>query len=382
MSFDPEKNFTDQPIFFKPMEYSIFGEKYRNSPEDVHWPVPDPDLETKPSESGRHCEAHHLATFFVGKLGGSGLYEEELLNGSPWTSVRYEKPYRFTEDSKWPRTQSHWRSGQIYALRQDRIAKPHIASFLLDSTEADDEHPLLRSELCLGTDIIAMHMRLSAFLDEKVFPALVFSVCARSVRILQFHFDGERLVVRKTPYLNFDEYNEDNVKAILRWGPNYPCGDTDVMPPAMAIKFQELQRDEKQQDETKKYANGNVPQHTPEASTKSELGGTPIDTDTKDVQATLMVDATASRNRTVLGSISGNVVTVPTSELIHQSKEALIQMLTAERAQQAKHIARLEAYETLLTEHSIPIDFVLLSKPASGEMLIRNTGKATPARHS
>ncbi|KAL9093510.1 MAG: hypothetical protein Q9165_003905 [Trypethelium subeluteriae] len=324
------------------MEYSTFNEKYQNS-YDVHWSDPDSELEINSCESGRHCEALHLARFFEGKLGVGSCLEGDLLYDSLWNPVRFEKPYRFTDDSGWPRArdQARWRSGRIYILRRDSVAKPHIASFLLDSTEADNECILLRSELCLGTDIIAMHMRSKAFLDEKVFP---------------FHFDGEQLVVRKTPFLNFDEYNEDNVKAILRWGPSYPCGDTDVMPPAMAIKFQELQSEEKQRDETKKHADCNVAHLASEASTKSELKGTPVSEDTEDVQVTGMAGVPAGGNRTVLGSISGNAVTVPTSELIHQSKESLIQMLTAEKAQQAKHMAQLEAYETLLTEHSIPID--------------------------
>ena len=39
------------------------------------------------------------------------------------------------------------------------------------------------------------------------------------------HFDGKQVVSRLTKYLDFEE-DVDNVKLLLRWMMNEPCGDT------------------------------------------------------------------------------------------------------------------------------------------------------------
>ena len=54
----------------------------------------------------------------------------------------------------------------------------------------------------------------------------MYSFSNRDARILQAHFDGSHLVIRTTPYINFEEENEENLKLYLRWMMSEPIGLT------------------------------------------------------------------------------------------------------------------------------------------------------------
>jgi len=52
----------------------------------------------------------------------------------------------------------------------------------------------------------------------------VYSFSGQKARVVQVYCDGKQIVVRLTNYLDFE--NVDNVKLLLRWMMNEPCGDT------------------------------------------------------------------------------------------------------------------------------------------------------------
>ena len=57
----------------------------------------------------------------------------------------------------------------------------------------------------------------------------MYSFSNRNARILQAHFDGSHLVIRISPYLNFEEENEEGLKLYLRWMMSEPIGRTNFV---------------------------------------------------------------------------------------------------------------------------------------------------------
>jgi hypothetical protein len=59
-------------------------------------------------------------------------------------------------------------------------------------------------------------------MDEKAF---IYSISGRQARIIQAHFDGHDLILRKTDYLDFETRNMENIKLYLRWMMNIPLSN-------------------------------------------------------------------------------------------------------------------------------------------------------------
>lgn len=66
----------------------------------------------------------------------------------------------------------------------------------------------------------------------------VYTFSGRRARIVQVHFNGTRLVVRPTKWMDFEEENTDNVRLMLRWMMGTPIGDTSFRSLKM---YQELE---------------------------------------------------------------------------------------------------------------------------------------------
>jgi hypothetical protein len=63
-------------------------------------------------------------------------------------------------------------------------------------------------------------------IDEKVF---IYSMSGgRQARIIQAHFDGHDLILRKTDYLDFETENMENIKLYLRWMMNIPLSNASA----------------------------------------------------------------------------------------------------------------------------------------------------------
>lgn len=54
----------------------------------------------------------------------------------------------------------------------------------------------------------------------------MYSFSGRQARVLQVHLD-KTIVVRATPYVDFNEEDVDNIKLYLRWMMNTPTGDVE-----------------------------------------------------------------------------------------------------------------------------------------------------------
>ncbi|MCJ1467785.1 hypothetical protein MMC07_006410 [Pseudocyphellaria aurata] len=114
--------------------------------------------------------------------------------------------------------------GVIEILRIPANYQSHLACVMIDGAAADDR--LRRSELICAVQYIMRGILLDKLDEFLVNPVFVYSFSDRDARIIQAHFDGSHLIVRTTPYLNFEEKNEENIKLFLRWMMCEPTGPT------------------------------------------------------------------------------------------------------------------------------------------------------------
>ncbi|KAF4637318.1 hypothetical protein G7Y89_g767 [Cudoniella acicularis] len=92
-----------------------------------------------------------------------------------------------------------------------------------------DVKRLLRSELLIVMGMIIDRMGLPFSQNHLVFPILMVSLIGTQGRIIQAHFDGNKLYVKHSRLHEFREYDKETVDLFLRWLMNEPIGDTAVV---------------------------------------------------------------------------------------------------------------------------------------------------------
>jgi hypothetical protein len=109
------------------------------------------------------------------------------------------------------------------------IQHPHEACFLSQGVE--NIGPLLQSEVLSIIGILVERMRPEWSEAHLIFPLLMFSMIGTQGRILQAHWDGDKLYVQYSQLYEFRDYNKDSMDLFLRWLMNKPIGDTAIITP-------------------------------------------------------------------------------------------------------------------------------------------------------
>ncbi|PYH95679.1 hypothetical protein BO71DRAFT_428784 [Aspergillus ellipticus CBS 707.79] len=92
-----------------------------------------------------------------------------------------------------------------------------------------DERPL-RSEVLLILSAISTRLALPQFEKHMVIPVMIISVMFRKARILQAHWNGQRLVIGISPLFELDKKEMDNYNIFTRYMAGNPTGDTKNIP--------------------------------------------------------------------------------------------------------------------------------------------------------
>ncbi|OCL14840.1 hypothetical protein AOQ84DRAFT_384437 [Glonium stellatum] len=220
------------PLLRKYMQYQEAHGNTRPWPSCGYW-------------DNRYYDAHDLANWFLNVLGG-GDRPHELLWSTEW-SRQYDntKYHRLLNESfpcgDWgtlailhalPRRMKlrDFQPGMPDEARYEEFQdsttqeKPHIACVVLDGNVCD--HRILRSEMIAALSLMRERMRIKANRHYYINPVFLYSFSHRKARVVQVHFDGVRLIVRPTEWMDFDEEGTDNIRLMLGWMMSTPIGDT------------------------------------------------------------------------------------------------------------------------------------------------------------
>ncbi|MCJ1464543.1 hypothetical protein MMC07_003156 [Pseudocyphellaria aurata] len=198
----------------KTIEKAFVDEEYEDEgpPE---WFPPDPVLY---DANYAACQMGNLMLKYLGFRG----FDWNMIASTKWDrtgestrTLPFIGAYPFAGPEEW---------GVLEILGIPARYQSHLACVLADGAAADDR--LRRSELKCVLQYILRGMLLDKYDEFLVYPVYVYSFSNRDARIIEAHFDGSHLVVRTTPYLNFEEENQENINLYLRWMLSEPVGAT------------------------------------------------------------------------------------------------------------------------------------------------------------
>jgi hypothetical protein len=109
------------------------------------------------------------------------------------------------------------------------IQHPHEVCLLNQGFE--NVGPLLKSEVLSIIGILLERMGPEWSKAHLIFPLLMVSMIGPQGRILQAHWDGDKLYVQYSQLYELRDYNKDNMDLFLRWLMNKPIGDTAIIAP-------------------------------------------------------------------------------------------------------------------------------------------------------
>lgn len=211
----------------------------RESEDDKpHWPSPVPYIDSY------FYEGLCVVSWFEEVLGG-GYFPGPMLSSTEWMQqIGSTRQHRFLCENfqgRYWRTEAilhalpqakRWRDPQPNAPEGEyqnttKPKKPHIASILVEDYIGDDR--IFRSEMIVALTRMREQMRIKENQNHFIFPVFVYTFSGRRARVVQVHFNGTRLVVRPTEWIDFEEENTDNIRLMLRWIVNTPIGDTSFL---------------------------------------------------------------------------------------------------------------------------------------------------------
>jgi len=108
---------------------------------------------------------------------------------------------------------------------------PHTMLTLVHAIDGDNDQ-LLRGELLVIVDVIRSRLKDPEMQEHNTTPILLFSFFGNhQARIIQAHFDGDRIAMLKSPLYGFstEEQLNANLSVFVRWMANEPVWDTKVI---------------------------------------------------------------------------------------------------------------------------------------------------------
>jgi hypothetical protein len=118
-----------------------------------------------------------------------------------------------------------WRLASIFDTPHNH--HPHLVCILHQGV--DIAGPLLRSEVLTIVGVILDRMRSEWSETHLIFPILMVSMIGTQGRILQAHYDGDKLYIQYSKLYEFKYFDKDNIDLFLRWMMNEPIGDTAIL---------------------------------------------------------------------------------------------------------------------------------------------------------
>jgi hypothetical protein len=89
--------------------------------------------------------------------------------------------------------------------------------------------PLLRTEVMTIAGVIWASMVTKEGSEaHRIFPVIMVSMIGTKGRILQAHYDGDKLYIEYSKLYEFKYYDKDNIDLFLRWMIAEPIGDTAI----------------------------------------------------------------------------------------------------------------------------------------------------------
>jgi len=120
-----------------------------------------------------------------------------------------------------------WRLASIFDTPHNH--RPHLLCVLHQG--ANIAGPLLRSEVLTIVGVILDRMRSEWSETHLIFPIIMVSMIGIQGRILQAHYDGDKLYIQYSKLYEFKYSDKDNIDLFLRWMMNEPIGDTAILAP-------------------------------------------------------------------------------------------------------------------------------------------------------
>jgi hypothetical protein len=120
-----------------------------------------------------------------------------------------------------------WRLASIFDT--PHIHRPHLVCVLHQGI--DIAGPLLQSEVLPIVGVILDRMRSEWSETHLVFPIIIVSMIGTQGRILQAHYDGNKLYIQYSKLYEFKYFDKDNIDLFLRWMMNEHIGDTAILAP-------------------------------------------------------------------------------------------------------------------------------------------------------
>ncbi|KAL5336592.1 hypothetical protein BJX70DRAFT_400531 [Aspergillus crustosus] len=214
-----------KPLFFQPFEKPLDDPNFKDPDLRSEYPTYalseewKQGLEAEPGYGITPMDwARDTAHFF-------GSYLQHLLSREGKDTPGYENLY-VASIGKWGCELYDIRPGfawQAAGLSQESGAA-HRKCFMVCDVNGDDEH-IARAELLCITRIMDRFFRAYSFVDFLTVLLLSF-LGPRHGRIFQAHFDGGKLVIRKSKLFDFGNKNIAAMKIFIRWWCSTAVGDT------------------------------------------------------------------------------------------------------------------------------------------------------------
>lgn len=105
-------------------------------------------------------------------------------------------------------------------------ASPHMQCTIVDTDVEEDE--ILRSTILAAAQLVKHQVRTSKYDSHQIIPTLLFSFQhSHAARVIQAHYDGERMFIRRSRRLDMDSDEPTNDAALmLRWVNGRAIGET------------------------------------------------------------------------------------------------------------------------------------------------------------
>ncbi|KAJ5579542.1 uncharacterized protein N7459_005527 [Penicillium hispanicum] len=185
---------------------------------------PIPDRPDRNSDAlSRFLKNHFRDCFFYNKQHYPATMTTSPAWGATGTLHEFRGGYEWWVDSVAHMSDDH-------SLEKADLQYPHLKALMRTPVIADDR--LLRSEILTLVTLTASRLRKKKLCPHIIPPVFLISIVGqRHARVLESHYDGKTLIVRKTQFLDFTKENVELTQLLAQYWCGPPKGQTELVEP-------------------------------------------------------------------------------------------------------------------------------------------------------